>query len=344
MRGSQIGLRTITIRWSLVVFLLLALLQLSIGTTLHQNIRPAYGTVAEDTESREAPIPDDIDLDKQWGISRISAPQAWQIASGNSDTIIAILDTGIDQTHIDLAGRVIANTNFTQSPTVDDLNGHGTHIAGIVGAIANNGIGIDGLAYNCSLLNVKVANDKGSCDAATVAEGIVWAVDNGAKVINLSLTITNPTQALEDAVNYAWNHGAVVVAAAGNCVGDSPMYPACYSNCIAVGATDANDSLRLGSGHNDWVDVAAPGVDIYSTLPDSKYGIKSGTSMATAYVSGLAGLLITLVTDTNGNGQLNDEVQNIIENSCDEIGAPGAGKGRINALRAVRQALNLCTQ
>ena len=280
-------------------------------------------------------------MDKQWGISQISAPQAWQIASGDPDTIIAVLDTGINQTHIDLAGKLIANINFTRSPTADDVNGHGTHVAGIIGAIANNGTGIAGLAYNCSLMSVKVADDRGRCDGAAVAKGIIWAVDHGAKVINISLTLSNPPQALEDAVNYAWNQGVVVVAASGNYVDDVPLYPACYSNCIAVAATDASDSLAFGSGHNDWVDVAAPGVDIYSTLPSDKYGIASGTSMATGYTAGLAGLLITLVTDINGNGLLNDEVRNIIEGSCDEIGIPGVGKGRINALRAVKQALNL---
>lgn len=339
MRGSQIRLHTITFRCSLVAVLLLALFQLLVSTSLLENVQPDGGRIAEGSESCEALTPDDTCLDKQWGISQISAPQAWQIASGNSDTIIAVLDTGIDQTHIDLAGKVIANINFAQSPTVDDVQGHGTHIAGIIGAIANNGTGIAGLAYNCSLMNVKVADDKGFCDSASVAEGIVWAVDNGAKVINISLTFIRPTQALEDAVNYAWNQGVVVVAASANDVGDRPIYPACYSNCIAVAATDASDSLAFGSSHNDWVDIAAPGVDIYSTLPDSKYGIRSGTSMAAAYTAGLAGLLITLVTDTNGNGLLNDEVRNIIKDSCDEIGIPGAGKGRINALRAVKQAV-----
>ena len=344
MRGVQISLHTITLRWSLVAILLLARFQLLFGTLLLENIPPDNGRIAEGSESCEAPTPDDTWLDKQWGISQISAPQAWQIASGNLDTTIAVLDTGINQTHIDLAGKVIANINFTRSPTVDDVQGHGTHIAGIIGAIANNGTGIAGLAYNCSLMNVKVADDRGYCAAAAVAKGVVWAVDNGAKIINISLTLIGPTQALEDAVNYAWNRGVVVVAASGNYVDDVPMYPACYSNCIAVAATDANDSLAFGSGHDDWVDVAAPGVDIYSTLPDNKYGIASGTSMATGYTAGLAGLLITLVTDMNGDGLLNDEVRNIIEDSCDEIGIPGVGKGRINALRAVKQALNLCPQ
>ena len=289
-------------------------------------------------------VPNDEYFDKQWALTKIQAPEAWQITSGNQDILIAVLDTGIDSQHEDLADKVVANVNLTDSPTTDDRYGHGTHIAGIIAANANNSFGIAGMSPNCRLLNVKVADDDGRGNSSVVARGIVWAVDNGAKVINMSLTINEPTQALEDAVNYAWNQGVVVIAASGNYVGNRPMYPACYSNCIAVGATDVNDSPTLGSGYNDWVDVVAPGVNIYSTLPDSKYGIESGTSMATAYVSGLAGLLFTLVTDTNGNGRLNDEVRDMIETNCNEIGTLDVSKRRVNALRAVGQALSLCPQ
>ena len=279
--------------------------------------------------------PNDENLDKQWALTKIQASDAWQITSGNQDILIAVLDTGIDQTHIDLAGKVVANINFTQSPTVGDVNGHGTHIAGIIGAIANNSEGIAGLAYSCSLMNVKVASDIGFCDAEAVAKGIIWAVDNGAKVINLSLTFAEPNQALEDAVNYAWRKGAILVCAVGNDGESTPMYPAAYANCLAVTSTNSDDLLGQLANHGDWVDLAAPGVNIYSTLPDNSFGYKSGTSMATAYVSGVAGLLFGMVSDTNGNGLLNDEVRNTIESSCDETGTLDVAEGRINALSAV---------
>ena len=278
--------------------------------------------------------PNDSHFDKQWAFDKIQALEVWQVTSGSQDVIIAILDTGIDQTHIDLAGQVIASVNFTQSPTVDDVDGHGTHIAGIIGAIANNGAGIAGLAYNCSLMNVKVADDRGFVDAEAVAEGIVWAVDNGAKVINMSLTLTEPTQALEDAIDYAWSKGAILVAAAGNNGSSTPMYPAYYTNCLAVTATNSNDFLAPLANHGDWVDVAAPGAKIYSTLPGNSYDYKTGTSMATAYVASLAGLLFTMVSDTNGDGLLNDEVRYMIESTCDIIGALDVIKGRINAFEA----------
>jgi len=336
------------------VFPLLAVLLLvsgSVAPTLSTN-QGEVGFVADIfiqsdyLYSEPAPIassiaPDDEYLDKQWALTKIQAPDAWQITSGNQNILIAILDSGIDQTHIDLAGKVIANINFAQSPTADDVSGHGTHIAGIIGAIANNGTGIAGLVYNSSLMNVKVASDIGFCNAEAVAKGIIWAVDNGAKVINMSLTFAKPNQALEDAVNYAWGKGAVLVCAAGNDGGSTPVYPAFYANCLTVTSTNSDDLLGQLANHGDWVDVAAPGVNIYSTLPRNSFGYGSGTSMAAAYVSGVAGLLFSVVSDTNGNGLLNDEVRNIIESSCDEIGISGVAKGRVNALRAVRQALSL---
>ena len=292
-------------------------------------------SVSEPVSITPSIVPNDSYFDEQWAFGRIQALEAWQITSGSQEVIIAVLDTGIDQTHIDLAGKVIASINFTQSPTVDDIDSHGTHVAGIIGAIADNGVGIAGLAYNCSLMNVKVADDKGFVDTKSVAEGIVWAVDNGAKVINMSLTLTEPTQALEDAVDYAWSKGVILVAAAGNNGSSTPMYPANYANCLAVTAINSNGLLAPLANHGDWVDVAAPGANIYSTVPDNGYDYKTGTSMATPYVASLAGLLLCVVSDANGNGLLNDEVRYIIENSCDEIGTLDVTNGCINAFRAI---------
>jgi thermitase len=275
---------------------------------------------------------------RQWAITKTMAPQAWEITSGTNNVVIAVLDTGIDKQQEDLVGKVIAEVNFTDSPTVEDVYGHGTHIAGIIAAAANNGMGIAGLAYNCSLMNVKVADDSGGFDSSAAANGVIWAVDHGAKVINMALESIEPSPRLEEAINYAWNHGAVVIAAAGNLMGDKIVYPAYYSNCIAVAATDCNDCVASWSSQGDWVDVAAPGVDIYSTLPGNKYGNKSGTSMAAAYVSGLAGLLFALRSDKNSNGFVNDEVRAAIENGCDGLNT-GSLKGRINAFHAISRAL-----
>ena len=273
-------------------------------------------------------------FDEQWGLSAIAAPQAWEITSGGSAVLVAILDTGIDQTHEDLVDKVIANVNFTDSPTADDIYGHGTHIAGIIATAADDA-GITGLAYNSSLMNVKVARDDGSVDPAAVAKGIMWAVDNGANVINISLTITKPSPTLEDALNYAWDKGAVIIAAAGNNFSSTPVYPAAYPNVIAVAATDKDGRLPRWSNRGDWVSLAAPGVDIYSTLPGDDYGYQSGTSQAAALVSGEAALLFTIATDTNGDGNVNDEIRHTIETGCDEVEQDELTRGRINALKAV---------
>jgi len=281
-------------------------------------------------------VPNDEYFDRQWALTRIQALEAWQVTSGSQDILIAVLDTGIDSQHEDLTGKVVTDISFTDDQAAADYYGHGTHIAGIIAAGTDNSLGIAGVAPDCRLMNVKVADDRGICDSKAVAEGIVWAVDNGAEVINLSLCFDQPAQALEDAVNYAWSQGAVLVAAAGNCGDSTPAYPACYDNCLAVTATNSDDVLGQMAKYGDWVDLAAPGADIYSTLPGGDYGYRSGTSMAAAYVTGVTGLLFTLVTDTNGNGLLNDEVRHTIENSCDEVGISGVANGRINALKAVR--------
>jgi len=284
----------------------------------------SYGTSPQATYS-----PDDSYLAERWGVSKIEAPQAWQITRGDQSITVAVLDTGINKDNLDLADRVVAEVNFTGSPTSDDLYGHGTHMAGTIAAIAPE----------CRLMNVKVADDAGRCEPSVVARGIIWAVDHGAKVINLSLSmIASPN--LEEAVNYAWSQGAILIAAAGNKGGAEPSYPAYYVNCLAVAGTNENNSLALLSSHGDWVDVAAPGFNIYSELPQNQYGYKTGTSAAGAHVSGVAALVFSVAEDSNGNGAINDDVRWAIENSCTPIAADGVGQGLVNAFQAVTETVS----
>jgi thermitase len=297
------------------------------------NARVAYAE--PDYLAQADGSPDDPGFVNQWGMVKIQAPQAWEVTTGSPGINIAILDTGVDLDHPDLANKIISNINFSSSATVDDVYGHGTHVAGIAAAMTNNGIGVAGLGYSSTIMNVKVLDDYGSGTYSGVASGIIWAVDNGAEVINMSLGGSSPSSTLEDAVNYAWNNGVVVVASAGNGASTTPAYPAYYTNCIAVGATDANDVLASWSNYGNWVDVAAPGVSIYSTLKNNSYGYMGGTSMASPYVAGLAALVFTTVSDPNGNRKLNYEVRSRIEATCDDIGVSGIGNGRINAARAV---------
>jgi len=304
--------------------------------------------------------PNDEHFAKQWGLDNdgqeyklglsgtvdadIDAPEVWDITTGNSSVVIAILDSGIDQDHPDLDGKIVSNVDFTGSG-IDDLYGHGTHVAGIAAAETSNTQGAAGVGYNSSLMNVKVLNDQGSGYYSWIADGIVWATNNGAQAINMSLGGYRRSRTLENAVNYAWNNNVVLAAAAGNDGTSRRLYPAAYTNCIAVAATD-DDDQRVdepgwwASNCGSWVDVAAPGLYIYSTFPNHPYVIDkslnydygSGTSMATPHVAGLAGLLFG-----QDPSRTNAQVRTFIEDTADPI--PGTGTywiyGRINACNAV---------
>ncbi len=246
-------------------------------------------------------------IDQQWALKQIPV----LATSEKTEILVAVLDTGIDVSHEDLAGKVIDSVNFTKSQTTEDVNGHGTHIAGIIAADRNNGIGISGAAPNVKLLNVKIAEDNGIVWASSVAKGIVWATDRGAKVINMSLAVPAKYQALEDAINYAWSRGVIVVAAAGNYT-KATTYPAAYSNVLAVAATTPDGKVWTESNDGAFVRAYAPGVSIVSTLPGNKYGPLSGSSMATAYVSAASTLLYSETTDMNSNGRVNDEVAGLV--------------------------------
>ncbi len=289
----------------------------------------------------------DTYLSDQWGLFKIQAanssgPSAWTVSQGSPDIKIAVVDTGIDFSHPDVGPKVSLDTNFTTSSTASDLYGHGTHVAGIAAAVTNNGQGVAGVSYNTGLISAKVLDDSGSGSYSWVANGITWAADNGAKVINMSLGGSSSSQTLQNAVNYAWNKGVVIVAAAGNNGNTQKVYPGAYPNVLSVAAADSNDNMPYWSTYGKWVDVAAPGVNILSTLPTyinsigtTNYGYLSGTSMATPFVSGLAGLLFAV-----NPGFTNSQVVSLIENNADKI--PGTGSywiyGRINAYNSLLAA------
>lgn len=283
-------------------------------------------------------------LPRQWGMEKIKASlsgiSAWDYSKGSFLVKIAILDTGIDQNHEDLKDKIVENFKCADSPTVDDLYGHGTHVAGIAAAATNNKIGVAGVGYNTSLMNVKVLSDSGFGYYSWIADCIKWAADNGAKVINMSLGGKKRSRTLENAVNYAWQKGVVLVAAAGNYGRAFRTYPAYYKNVIAVAATDKNDQRASWSNYGRWVSLAAPGVDIYSTFPNHPYSIGksfgydfgSGTSMASPHVAGLAGLVWS-----SAYGSTNYSVRTRIESKADRIAGTGRywKHGRINALKSL---------
>lgn len=303
---------------------------------LYAEVNGLYQAVAATSDSR---------VNEQWGYNNtgqtggtddadIDAFEAWDANKGNATVAIAVLDTGIQASHEDLQGKVTKAANFTDSSTVDDIRGHGTHVAGSAAASTNNGMGVAGTCPDCSLYNGKVLGDSGSGAYSWIAQGITWSADNGAKVINMSLGGSSASSTLQDAVNYAWGKGVVVVAAAGNSGSSTPFYPAAYENAIAVGATDHKDAKASYSNYGSWVDVAAPGSDILSTTVDGGYATKNGTSMATPHVAGVAGLVWSTSLGTNS------EVRKQIESSAaDRTVLAGIGpdwsKARINACTAV---------
>ncbi len=284
----------------------------------------------------------------QWAWGKIQAYDAWGVTTGSASVRVAVVDTGIDNSHPDLP-PVVAQRDFVNNDNnAEDDNGHGTHVAGTIGALTNNGTGVAGMNWNVGLMGVKVLNASGSGSYSAIANGIKWAADNGAKVINMSLGGSIGSTTLKNAVDYAWNKGVVLACAAGNDGKNRASYPAYYTNCIAVAATDQNDAKASFSNYGSkWVDVAAPGVAILSTLPNStvylntqygyfqNYDALNGTSMATPHVAGLAALV--WASGKCASTPTAACVRGRIENYADKISGTGTywSKGRINAYKAV---------
>ncbi len=277
----------------------------------------------------------------QYGPQIIQADKAWDITKGDPNVLVAVVDTGVDYTHPELKDKVVLGYDFANNdPDPADDNGHGTHVAGIIAAATNNGIGVASVGFNTRVLAVKVLSANGSGYYSTVAKGITYAADNGARIINLSLRGTVSSAILQDAVNYAWNKGVLVVAAAGNDGSDAPSYPAAYPHVLAVAATDWNDAHWSLSNYGDYIDVAAPGVGIVSTDwagGVGPYASRSGTSMAAPHVAAVAALALAVNPDLT-----NADLETIITSTADDKGDPGwdpyYGAGRVNAYKAVMAA------
>lgn len=277
-----------------------------------------------------------------WGVNKIDADLAWPVSVG-LNTKVAVIDTGIDNDHPDLVANIKGGVNFVAirgriDPNKwDDDNGHGTHVAGITAAV-NNSIGVIGTATSANLYAVKVLNRNGSGYLSDVIAGINWAVNNGMDVINMSLGTNSDIQSLHDAVDNAYNSGVVVVAAAGN-DGDTSVdndvdYPARYSSVIAVAATNSSNVRASWSSDGPEVELAAPGVSIFSTYKGNSYATLSGTSMASPHVAGTAALILA-----NNPTFTPAEVRTILHNTADDLGAAGIdnyyGYGLVDAEESV---------
>jgi subtilisin family serine protease len=293
--------------------------------------------------------------DYQWNLAHINADDAWNTTTGSSSITIAVVDTGVDLTHPDLSSKIVSGYDFVNKDSdASDDQGHGTHVASIAAATSNNSEGVAGVSWGARIMPIKVLNSAGNGALSDVADGIRWAADHGADVINMSLGGSSGSSTLQDAVNYAYGAGALLVAAAGNEYedGNPTSYPAAYDHVLAVAATTDTDSHASYSNSGSYVDVAAPGGDpssSYDSTPEHwivgaywrgsgyDYAWLAGTSQASPQVAGLAALLLSV------NAALsNDQVESVIRSSAVDVGTVGrddfTGDGRIDVAAAVAAA------
>lgn len=290
----------------------------------------------------KAAYPNDKMFERQYSHYMTSSQEGWKINKGSEDVVLAVVDTGIDTGHPDLKDKLVPGYDTIDNDTnPHDGQGHGTHCAGIAAAIADNKIGVAGYAPNVKVMPVRVLNNYGSGTWESVANGIIWAAENKADVISMSLGGPSNSEAVADAVKLALEKDSVVIAAMGNDGDETKSYPAAVPGVIAVGATDSLDRKARFSQYGDWISVSAPGVDILSTfptyrtqMPGKKYGSISGTSMATPAVAGVAALIRSQWPEMD-----HLQVRAQLEQGVDDLGPKGFdkyyGHGRINVKKAL---------
>jgi subtilisin family serine protease len=282
---------------------------------------------------------DDPRFGEQWALPHIRVPEAWDVTMGVPFVIVAVVDSGVDLDHPDLQGQLVEGYNLLDpgSPPRDD-SGHGTHAAGIIAAVANNAVGIAGVAPNVMIMPLKVLDSAGVGRDSDVAEAIHYAVDHGAWVVNMSFNGRDSSRTLEEAVAYASQRGVVLVVAAGNEGRDAPSYPGAIKPAIAVGATALNDRRAFFSNFGPWVDLAAPGQAILSTFWDpiggSIYTTQTGTSTAAPLVAGVVALMFSAQPFLSV-----DDIGAALRATADPLDSSGVGAGQVNAANAVLAVL-----
>ena len=280
--------------------------------------------------------PNDPLFASQWHHAKIGSSQAWDVTQGQAENVIAIVDTGVDPTHPDLAAKLVPGFNFYDNNTNSaDVVGHGTLVAGAAAAIGNNGVGVIGVGWQNKIMPLRVTDPTGLTYQSTVATAVTWAADHGAKVVNLSIGNVAGSATTTSAAQYARSKGVLVVAASGNCgcvdaTAENPYI-------VSVGNTDQNDGLYASSSQGNYVDISAPGVLIYSTQRGGGYAYATGTSIASPIVAGVAALMLS------ANPALTPaDVEALLEANADDRGPTGwdqgYGWGRVNAYRAVAAA------
>ncbi|GIE33030.1 hypothetical protein Ait01nite_060750 [Actinoplanes italicus] len=283
------------------------------------------------------PTGSDPSRSQQWGLDKIRTNEAWQRSTG-AGVKVAVIDSGVDATHPDLQGNVLSGFDAItdRAGSTTDRHGHGTHVAGTIAAVTGNDIGVAAVAPDVKIIPVKVLSDSGSGNMSDTAEGIIWAADNGAQILNMSLGSTSKVAAVTNAISYARSKGVTVIAAVGNDreKGSPTSYPGADAGVIGVAATDSGDRIGHYSTAGNYVDVAAPGTNILSTYPGGQYKSMMGTSMATPHVAAVAALLKSYQPSLTP-----DQIEAALEKSAVDLGQPGFdndfGNGRIDAVAAL---------
>jgi type VII secretion-associated serine protease mycosin len=294
--------------------------------------------------------PNDPLFNQQYALQKINASGGWQYTSGRSNLIVAVIDTGVDPNHPDLKGKLVNGYNFVDNNSdFTDKVGHGTFVASLIAAPANDKVGISGVAPGVKIMPLKVLNTRKDGSSVQIGRAIRYAVDNGAKVINVSLGSPVASRSIKSAVDYALSKNVVIVAASGN-EGDEenyPSYPASFSGVISVGATTSKDEIAAFSTHNRAVSLSAPGVNIVGArssqnqicrpYTSNNYCISSGTSFSAPYVAGAAALLLSINPDLTPA-----QVKSLLERTAQDLGTRGRddyfGYGRLNIGKAVEAA------
>lgn len=272
---------------------------------------------------------------KQWYHQIIGTEDAWNVTTGSDDIVVAVIDDGIDLHHRDLKNQIIAPYDVVLNSTSRiSVGEHGTHVSGIIASTMNNGVGGTGIAPNIKIMPINVFDGENALYSDVIA-GIQYAIDQDADIINLSIGGTDPSEMLNEAIQRAYEAGILIIAAAGNEGENMYDYPAAYDHVLAVSATDSYDRLADFSNYGSYIDLAAPGTDIYSTLPHNQYEYMSGTSMATPVIAGVAALV------WSANPSLtNTQIEEQLYKTADDLGPVGRdiffGNGRINAEKAVK--------
>ena len=249
--------------------------------------------VEHDGYAQLAADPNDPKYPAQWHLSHIQSSDAWTVSTGAASVLIAVIDSGVDPGHPDLAAKLIPGWNFLEgSDDTSDQVGHGTAVAGTLAALSDNGIGVAGVSWRSPILPVAVVDMYERAAYSDIADGIRYATDRGARIINVSIGGEYQSQALQDAVDYAWANNALVFASAMNNASSTMYYPAACNHVVAVAATGYDDRLAGFSNFGDWITLAAPGVDILTTSIGGGYGYWNGTSFASPIAAGVGALVL----------------------------------------------------